>query len=87
MRKIINYCLALFILLTVWVPYTRLFMTDIGWGTILVFIVAMILCYSSMDAYSKDKSKINLLTFIIGLSPFIFIVAVFLLAFIIKPAP
>lgn len=87
MRKIIHICLSIFILLTVWIPPTRLFMTGIAWGTILVFIVAMLLCYSSLDAYSKEHSKFNLVTFIIGLSPFIFIVVVFILAFFFKPAP
>lgn len=87
MRKIIHICLSIFILLTVWVPPTRLFMTGTAWGTILVFITAMILCYSSLDTYSKEHSKFHLVTFIIGLSPFIFIVVVFILAFFIKPAP
>lgn len=82
-----NLCLSVFIIFTVWIPSTRLFMTDIGWGTIVVFIVSMILCYTSMDTYSRDKSKISILTFMIGLSPLIWFVIIFLMAFFMKPAP
>ena len=87
MLKIVNVLLAIFIIFTVWIPYTRIFMTDIGWGTIVVFLASMALCYTSMDRYRKDKSKLSIVTLIIGLSPFILIFVVFLLAFIIKPAP
>lgn len=87
MLKIVNVLLAIFIIFTVWMPYTRIFMTDIGWGAIVVFLASMALCYTSMDTYRKDKSKLSIVTLIIGLSPFILIFVVFLLAFIIKPAP
>lgn len=87
MRRIISLILSLFVILTVWVPPTRIFMLDIEWGTIIVFLASFVLCYLSMNEYSKSKSKLSIVTFIVGLSPLIFILFILILAIFIKPAP
>lgn len=84
MKKItiINYIMALFVILTVWVPYTRIFLLDIKLGNTSVVVISFVLCISSLMSYKKDKNKINLLFFIIGTSPLIFILIILFLVYI-----
>lgn len=82
MKKIslVNFIGALIILLTAWVPPTRIFLTDVDFGTPIVGILSLLLCISTVGSYKKYKQKIDVFSFIISLSPLIFIVVRFIIA-------
>lgn len=77
--KIVNYIMAVLVILTVWLPYTRIFLLDVNFGNIFVTLLSLALCINSFISYKREKNKIDLLLFIIGLSPLIFILMIIFL--------
>jgi hypothetical protein len=57
--SLVNFIGALIILLTVWVPPTRIFLTDVDFGTPIVGVFSLLLCISTVGAYKKYKQRID----------------------------
>uniref|UniRef100_UPI00403F9938 hypothetical protein n=1 Tax=Candidatus Enterococcus willemsii TaxID=1857215 RepID=UPI00403F9938 len=77
---IFHSLIALLLIFLVWVPPTRIFLTDIPYCNVIVFLLSCFLCISAAWTYQKSKQKRNVLFFIVGLSPLFFILLLFLLA-------
>lgn len=65
--------LAAAVFFTVWIPSTRIFLTDARFGNVAVVALSFVLCALSYLSFKKNKSKINLIPFLVGLSPLLFV--------------
>ncbi|WP_461740646.1 hypothetical protein [Enterococcus sp. LJL90] len=68
--------LTAFVILTIWVPATRIFFYSLPLANIGVTVVSIFLCVLSVVFYRQYKSKLSLLAFVVGLSPIFFVIII-----------
>lgn len=72
--------LAVAVIFTVWIPSTRIFLTDVAYCNVVVLTLSVLLCAVSYISFKKNKSKLSLLPFLVGLSPAIFVAIIVIIA-------
>lgn len=71
--NIANAVLAFLLVFLIWVPITRQFMIGSEFGDVFTLMVSVVLLVSSVFALLKTKSRLEVATLIISMSPIIFI--------------
>jgi len=74
MKKYLTFALSVVVALLTWIPNTRLFLTDSNMGTILVSVLAIFVCVFSVISNKQSRSPWYIVSFILGLSPLIFLI-------------
>ncbi len=82
MKKLsmVNVIGALAVFMMVWLPPTRVFLTDMELGTPITIILSLLLSTSAIGTYQKYQQKIDIVSLFISLSPIIFIALVLIIA-------
>lgn len=82
----INGIFSLAIILFFWIPITRIFLIGNNVGDYLVFGLSILLIASSLICYRKYRSRFDIFTLFIGLSPYLFfLISIILIWFGVMP--
>lgn len=76
MKKYVVLILGIIVAALTWLPSMRLFLTDSSFGTWLVCILAIVVCLAALYIQKKERSFWNILSFILGLSPLLFVLLI-----------
>lgn len=76
MKKYVVLILGIIVAALTWLPSMRLFLTDSSFGTWFVCILAIVVCLAALYIQKKERSFWNILSFILGLSPLLFVLLI-----------
>ena len=76
MKKYLMFILSIVVALLTWIPNTRLFLTDSNIGTILILVLSIFVCVFSVIYNKHSRSLWYIFSFVLGLSPILFLIFV-----------
>ncbi|EOT39596.1 hypothetical protein [Enterococcus columbae] len=76
MKKYVVFILGIMVAALTWIPSVRLFLTDSSFGTWFVCLLAIVVCLAALYLQKKERSFWNICSFILGLSPLLFVLLV-----------